>query len=268
MDDPTGNGGLIDLYRIQIEKEDLENNLASLTDQEITLTARFNTLLSRDVDTPVALPDSLIADTLPVPINAMIDTMLLHNPMLGMYHHEKQALEARSKMVSRMGYPMAGLGINYSVINKSEMSTSAMNGKDMVMPMVSFTLPVYRKKYRAMAAETMFLQEATEQKIRATANELTVTGYEAIQNYYDAARRIKLYDSQIRISDKSLDILLKSYASARVGLKEVLTEQRQILNYGIKQAEAVADLNKATAWLKRLGNEEFLYKGAPQSQAE
>ncbi len=55
-----------------------------------------------------------------------------------------------------MGYPMIGLGVNYSVINKNEMSTSAMNGKDMIMPMVTVTLPIYRKKYKAMQTEADF----------------------------------------------------------------------------------------------------------------
>ncbi len=37
-----------------------------------------------------------------------------------MLDFEKQSLEARKKMVTRMGYPMVGLGINYSVIGKSD----------------------------------------------------------------------------------------------------------------------------------------------------
>ena len=45
---------------------------------------------------------------------------------------------------------MVGIGLNYSLISKSEMSASSMNGKDMMMPMVTVTFPIYRKKYNAM----------------------------------------------------------------------------------------------------------------------
>ena len=48
--------------------------------------------------------------------------MLAKNPMLGMLEYEKQSFEARKKMVKGMGYPMVGLGLNYSLISKSEMS--------------------------------------------------------------------------------------------------------------------------------------------------
>ena len=41
-----------------------------------------------------------------------------------MLQFEQQSLEARKQMVTKMSYPMVGLGLNYSLINKSEMSTS------------------------------------------------------------------------------------------------------------------------------------------------
>ena len=61
--------------------------------------------------------------------------------MLGMLDFEKQSLEARKKMVTRMGYPMVGLGLNYSLMEKSNasMGEPSMNGKDMIMPMVVIT---------------------------------------------------------------------------------------------------------------------------------
>ena len=59
-------------------------------------------------------------------------------------------------MVTRWVIRWLGLGLNYSLINKNEMSTSAMNGKDMIMPMVTVTLPIYRKKYNAMQTEADF----------------------------------------------------------------------------------------------------------------
>ena len=38
-----------------------------------------------------------------------------------------------------------------------------MNGKDMIMPMVTVTLPIYRKKYKAMQTEADFLKSANSQ---------------------------------------------------------------------------------------------------------
>jgi outer membrane protein TolC len=117
-------------------------------------------------------------------------------------------------MVSRMGYPMMGLGISYSLISKTQypMGTASMNGKDMIMPMVVFTLPVYRKKYTAMQNEAELMKTATSQKYQATSNSLQVEYYQAVQLYQDAQRRIKLYDNQYQLASKSLALMLKSFS--------------------------------------------------------
>ena len=53
----TGGSGLADLYRIQIEIGELENNIELLKTQRNTITARFNAYLNR----PSILPfNSLI----------------------------------------------------------------------------------------------------------------------------------------------------------------------------------------------------------------
>ena len=151
-----------------------------------------------------------------------------------------------------MGFPMLGVGLNYSVISKSDMSTSAMNGKDMIMPMVTATLPIYRKKYKAMQTEADLLKSATSQNYEATANALQTDYYQAMQLYQDAHRRVKLYADQYQLASKTLDIMLKSFAASNGDLSDILRVRQQTLDFEYKQIESVADFNTSIAWLKRL----------------
>jgi len=132
------------------------------------------------------------------------------------------------------------------------MSGSAMNGKDMVMPMVSMTLPIYRKKYKAMITEADLLKAATAQYYAASANSLKTEYYQAVELYQDAQRRVTLYSNQILLAGKSLDIVMRSFAVSGSGLTELLRIQQQKLDYDYKYVESVADNNTAIAWLKRL----------------
>ena len=254
MGSSSGGSGLADVYRIQIEIGELENNMAMLRNQQNTVVARFNSFLNRPVQSPVMVPDTLKSEALNIPLMAVSDSMLANNPMLGMLKFEEQSLEARKQMVTRMGYPMIGLGLNYSLINKNAMSTSEMNGKDMMMPMVVVTLPIYRKKYKAMQAEADLQKEATAHGYQATANSLQADYYAAIQNYQDAQRRITLYARQNQLANQSLNILIKSFSVSGAGLTDLLNTRKQTLDYGLKQVEAVADLNTAIAMLNRLGS--------------
>ncbi len=248
----SGSSGLADLYRIQMETGELENSISLLQNQLITISARFNSFLNRPAQMQIALPDTMVAVELNLPLSEVTDSMLANNPMLEMLRIEEKSLDARKTMVSRMGYPMVGLGLNYSLINKSPMSTSEMNGGDMIMPMVTVTLPVYRKKYKAMKTEADLMKTATAQGIQATSNALQTDYFAAVQEYQDAQRRIALYESQLNLANQSLNILLKSFSASGAGLTDLLRVRQQTLDYGLKQIEAVADFNTATAKLQRL----------------
>ena len=256
MGSSSGSSGLTDVYRIQIEISDVQNNIELLKNQWSTSAAQFNSFLNRPPDATVTLPDTLIVDNFELSLLVLSDTALSNNPMLGMLQFEQKSLEARKHMVTKMGYPMIGLGLNYSLINKSAMSTSSMNGSDMIMPMVTATLPIYRKKYKAMQAEADLMKSATAQNYSATVNAIQAEYYQAMQLYLDAQRRTKLYVEQYRLASKSLVIMFKSFASSGSDLSDILRVRQQTLDYEYKQIEAVADYNTSIAWLKRLGSKE------------
>ncbi|MEI8272702.1 MAG: TolC family protein [Paludibacter sp.] len=252
MGSSSGASGLSEVYQIQIEAASLEDNIVYLKNEEQVAVVRFNSLLNRPLKTSVATVELLQVEPLDISYLSVNDSMFTHNPMLGMLSYEQQSLKARTKMQKQMGLPMVGVGLNYSVISKSEMSTSPMNGQDMIMPMLTVTLPIYRKKYNAMQAETNFLKTASEQNYQATVNMLQTQYYEALQQYNDAARRLKLYDSQSQLAKKSLDISIKTFSSSASGLSDILRIRQQLLDYELKQLETVVEFNKAEALIKRL----------------
>jgi outer membrane protein TolC len=252
MSSSTDGSGLTDLYRIQIEAGDLNNSLANLRNQEKTIIARFNSYLNRPPLAEVYTGDVLLTDTLELNLSLVSDSIQKNNPMLNMLNYEKEAFQARKKMVTGMGYPMVGIGLNYSVIGKSDMSTSSMNGNDMIMPMVAVTLPIYRKKYAAMREEADLLSQASSHNYQATSNSLSTEYYSAIQLYQDAQRRIKLYKDQYLLASGSLEIMMKSFSASAVSLTDVLRVRQMSLDYEFKQVDAIADLNTAKALLVRL----------------
>jgi outer membrane protein TolC len=254
MGSSSGNSGLADIYRIQIETGDLENNIAFLKNQERTVKALLNSYLNRSPVSQIFTGKALSPDSLGFLLISVSDSILTKNPMLHMLELEKESMEARKNMVIRMGYPMVGLGLNYSLISKSGTSMGApdMNGKDMFMPMVTVTLPVYRKKYKAMVTETELLKAASSQNYQATTNSLQTEYYQAVQSYQDAQRRVKLYENQFQLASKSFDLMLKSFSVSSSSLTDVLRIRQQTIDYELKQVEAVADFNTSIAWLKRL----------------
>jgi len=247
----TGSG-LADLYRIQIEVAELKNKINLLTNSEEALVARFNGYLDRPPQVPVFTTEEVSENSLKIPLTLLPDSINARNPMLAMLDYERKAWEARERMAAGMGLPMTGLGISYAPIGRSAMSVSEMNGRDMIMPMISLTLPVYRKKYRAMRDEAELMQEAAALNRRATATSLQTEYYEALRMYNDAQSRKELYETQFTLASRSFDLLLKGYSAATSDLTDVLRLQQQTLDYHLGLVDAVADRNIAVARLNKL----------------
>lgn len=247
-----GSSGLADIYRIQMEEGELRNRVELLKDQDNSITARVNGYLDRQPESPVFTPDTIMMDTLAVSLYDVSDSIMKNNPMLTMLELEKQSYEARSEKARKMSYPMVGLGLDYSVMGKKATPASSMNGTDMVMPMVSVTLPLYRKKSKAKVKEAELLTEAASYDYSATANMLQTEYYEAIQYYRDALRRFRLYSDQYLLASRTLDIIMTGYATSSAQLTDLLRVRQQVYDYELKKAEALTDINTAAARLRRL----------------
>ncbi|TFH25726.1 MAG: hypothetical protein E4H10_09020 [Bacteroidia bacterium] len=242
----SGNDDMVNLLRLQIEIHELENRIASLKDQLATDKVSFNRFLNRSSTSEIFTGDSLLQAPIPLDILTLADSLRNH-PMVKMFEAESEANAARLEMVTRMGYPMLGIGLNYMVIQERAGNTDMMNGKDMTMPMVSLTLPIYRKKYKAMRHEAELLREAAGLSAENVSNDLGVRFQQTLQNIYDADRRVKLYTAQAMLAEQSVQLLITSYSASSTDFVEVLRMQQQLLDFQFKQVEAVVDKNTSIA---------------------
>jgi len=246
--------GLADVLQIRMEILDQKNQLSLLKDQLKTEEANFNSLLNRDQNLEIEIPDSLKMETLSVSALAVADSILSNNPMLAMLDAEGQSYSAMADKARKMSLPMVGVGLNYMVIQKQAGNMSMMNGSDMVMPMLNFTIPIYRKKYTAMQKEANYLQESTSQKSDEMKNMLLLEYRQLVQNYSDAERRVELYQEQADLANRTANLLLAGFTSTGTDFEEILRIQYKVLEYGLKHIEAVADYNTAVAKAEKLMN--------------
>lgn len=251
-DGMSGSAGMTDVLRVQMEINELQNNLSLLEDKRSVLVARFNELLNRPRKEPVELPDSLEKVSLPVNLSVIPDSILSRNPMLHMLTQEGAAYDARAEMNRKMGLPMVGVGLQYDLFRKGENSPGMMNGMDMVMPMVTISLPVWRKKYNAAVSEANGMKQAVAYQKEAVENQLLVSYENALKDFRDADRRTKLYKDQAALSQQTLNLLLVQYSTAGSNFEEVLRMQQQLLGYRLSHLKAIVDGNMAVASLERL----------------
>lgn len=252
----SGNS-MTDVLRVRIEKTDTENKLLLLQDDQKTAQARFNSLLNRPAEDPVITSDTLTNSVLEADLVWLTDSLELNNPMLRMMESQQAMYKTQQRMAKKMGYPMIGIGVSYMPVRRRNDVTSMMNGQDMLMPMASITIPVHRKKYRAMKTEAFHMQQAAMEDSIDLGNRLRIELREAIQLYQDASRQILLNNRQSDITEKMLNLLMVSYTVTGKGFDEILRIRQQLLDYKINEITAFTDQLTAVAHIKRLTGNPF-----------
>ena len=117
----------------------------------------FNRLLNRS--------DSLeiIATTLASPtyfeINNNPDSLLSDHPKIVALEQQIAAAIIDENVARKNGLPQIGVGIDYMIIQPIDGSNVKNNGKDALMPMVSLSLPIFRKKYKSQIREIQLYQK-------------------------------------------------------------------------------------------------------------
>jgi len=245
---------LPDILRIKMEIPEKQNQLASLTDRRKTEEVTFNALLNRDTNAPVQIDDSLRMEVLPAAKTAIADSILQNNPVLAMIEKQNDSYREMEYKNRKMGLPKLGIGFTYSVNEERAGNTFSKNGNDMLMPMVSVTIPINRKKYNAMQKEARLLQEAGKEQLTDTQNQLKVQYRNFIQKLDDAKRRADLYSEQELLARKTTDLLITGFSNGQNTYDDVLQMQNKVLDYGFKHTEAITDYNTAVATAEKLMN--------------
>ena len=254
MGSGSSSGSMSDVLRIQIEKAELQNNLEILASNRIAAEARFNALLNRKQDMRVAVPDSLEQLRFLIDDQAMTDSIITANPMLSMLEAEANAYRAKAVMDKKMSYPMFGIGLQYSLVGKSnnKMVMDDMNGMDMFMPMFKISIPIFRKKYQAQQKESQHYRRASELKYENTLNQLQSEYQTVKQQLADAARKIALYKKQQELSLSTWQLIVREFSAGTTSLTEVIQVERQLLDYSLKKSEAIAEYNTMVAGMEKL----------------
>ena len=243
----NGKGAMVDVLRVDIMLKDAATNLSILEQKKKPLETRFNKLLNRQEDETIIVQDSLYVENLPVTYRR--DSLLTSNPLLDELDLKIKASEAQELAATKQGMPKIGVGLDYVIVGQRTDMSVPDNGQDVLMPMVTMSLPIFRGKYKAAQKEAQLMQESYALQKEDAVNRLTST-YEMI--WFEIQKQLDqiiLYEEQIITSQQSLNLLFTAYGNSGKDFEEVLRMQQQILKYQKMKATALSDYNIAIAEL-------------------
>lgn len=243
---------MTDVLRVDIMIKDATTNLSILNKKEKPLRTTFNNLLNRDENERVVIGDSLHAES--ISENFRKDSLLSNNPVLNELDLKIKASEASEIAAQKQGLPKLGVGLDYAIVGKRNDVSMPDNGKDILMPMLSVSIPIFRKNYDAVEKEQQIMQQSYLLQKKEITNVLTST-YEVIWFQTQQQKElIDLYNEQIQQTNQTLNLLFSAYSNSGKDFEEVLRMQQQLLKYEKMKATAevqyqiaLANLNYITA---------------------
>ena len=250
----TGKSSVVDEMRVEMEKNELENQLAYLLDTKWVLEVNFNKLLNQPVETSITVPDDLWDESLSYSKEILLDSISNQNHMIKQLDFKMASFQKQEIAAHKMGGPKISIGMDYILIGKSDNPmVGNESGKDAILfPKIGITVPLYRKKYKAMINEASLNIEATQFQKEDKQNQLTILFEKGHKEYKDGERRITLFQKQLKLAEKSLAILLTAYSNNGQNFEEVLRMERKVLKYALELDKAKADKNAAVAFINYL----------------
>lgn len=239
----SGKGAMVDVVRIDIKRSESSTNIQLLKDQNQPLQIGFNSMLNRNINEFINIPDFLPADE--IEISMKRDSLFATNPKLLRLEKQKASYEAQQIIAKKEGYPMIGLGVDYSIISKRDVPDLEMNGQDAIMPMVTLTLPIFRKKYKAAQKEAELMMQATTYEKQAVENNLQASYSMANYNLLKAKRLKDLYKNQLESTNQAIKLLLAAYSNSGTDFEEILSMNQDLLM--LETATVTANKNEFTA---------------------
>lgn len=232
----VGKASAVDVLRLQMRQNDLNQSKAVLQQQFLAEQTAFNKLLNRDKNTAVN-----VVSELEIPLNdSTINTdSLQFHPELIKYDKLYQSVEKSELLNQKESSPMIGFGLDYvNVAQRPDMNFSD-NGKDILMPMVSLSIPIFNKKYKSKTKQNEIQQEEFNSQKQERFNKLETLLDKAINERTSARIRYNTQSKNLKQAKNAETILVKSYETGTIDFNDVLDIQELQLKFQLNQIKAV-----------------------------
>lgn len=232
----VGSASAVDVLRIQMRQNDLAQQKESLEQEFNAEEVLFNNLLNREENLSVKVVDSLfIPETQP---NEKEGVAKVHPELLKFDKLYESVVEAE-KLNLKDASPKLGFGVDYvSVADRTDMAV-ADNGKDILMPMVSVSIPIFNSKYKSVTKQNELRQKELQAQKNQRLNLLQTRLEEAVSIRNSARMTANTFIENLEQAKDAEEILIKSYETGTIDFNDVLEIQELQLKFQTGLIEAI-----------------------------
>ncbi len=230
----TGRASAVDVLRLDIRQNDLRAKKEVLENDYQAREFSFYKLLNvpgGELDLTLAIiPDSLPAVPLPE---------LGPHPELEKYDRLFESVSREEELNRKQSGPGLGLGLDYIPVAERTDVVLPDNGKDILMPMVSLSVPLFNTRYRSRTRQNQIRQEAIRAEETTRQNQLESLLEQTWQRLQSQRIRFLTKTDNTRRTRQAIEILLRQYQTQTVDFTDLLEMQDIELGLLLDRTEAL-----------------------------
>ena len=150
-----------------------------------------------------------------------------------------QSVEQSELLNQKESNPMIGFGLDYINVDKRPDLNFSDNGKDIVMPMVSVSIPIFNNKYKSQTKQNELKQQKIKAEKQERLNKLETILDKSVNDRISARISHATQTKNLKQANDAEDILIKSYETGTIDFNDVLDIQELQLKFQINQIESV-----------------------------
>lgn len=230
----VGKASAVDVLRLQIRQNELKQEIDVLIQQNKGIQAALNSLMNRQYDKDVSVASSL---EIPEDDSFYSYESLSVNPELLKYDKLYESVEQSELLNQKESGPMIGFGVEYINQENSPMITSSF--KDMVMPMVSVSIPIFNNKYKSVTKQNELRKQEIQSQKEERLNALKADLSKAISQRNQARIKFNTQANNLKQAKDAEEILIKNYETGTINFNNVLDIQELQLKFQTAQIETL-----------------------------
>lgn len=245
----VGKASAVDVLRLQIRQNELRQQKEVLLQENKGIQAAINSLMNLPYDKEVVVVGSF---EIPEEENFYNYENLDVNPELLKYDKLYQSVEQAEVLNQKESAPMLGFGVEYVNQENSPMITSPY--KDMVMPMVSLSIPIFNNKYKSQTRQNELRKQEIQFQKEERLNVLKADLSKAISQQNQARIKFSIQKQNLKQAEDAEEILIKNYETGIIDFKDILDIQELQLKFQTAQIESVTMYYVQSAIINYLSN--------------
>ena len=231
----VGKASAVDVLRLQIRQNELIQQKEVLEQDYLAEQALFNNLLNRDENIAVEVVKQMIIPEEDVFI--LTDNLQL-NPELIKYDKLYESIEEAELLNQKESAPNIGFGLDYVPVSERPDMNFSDNGKDIVMPMVSISIPIFNNKYKSVTKQNELKQLEIKSQKEERLNNLETRLAQAIYNRNTMRIKFNVQTDNLKQANDAEEILIKNYETGTIDFNDVLDVQELQLRFQINLIES------------------------------